>query len=121
LTVIDSILESIAVTPALPDNSDNLPIGSTQQFVATGTYSDTTTANITLNVTWVSSDEDVAYFNNYWDVTGSILVALAVGTTDITATLEGKTSNIIAVTVTGPSDTPVVTDPAAPVTTNAST
>ena len=44
-------LVSIAVTPA---NATNL-VGATQQFTATGTYSDGSTQNITSQATWTSS------------------------------------------------------------------
>ena len=44
-------LVSIAVTPA---NATNL-VGATQQFTATGTYSDSSTQNITSQATWTSS------------------------------------------------------------------
>ena len=42
-------LTSIAVTPANPTISTG---GGTQQFTATGTYSDLSTQNITTQVTW---------------------------------------------------------------------
>ena len=45
-------LTSIAVTPANPI----IAPGATQQFTATGTYSDGTTQDITTSVTWSSSD-----------------------------------------------------------------
>lgn len=48
-------LTSIAVTPAAPIITQ----GQTQQFVATGTYSDSTTAVITNSVTWSSSNTGV--------------------------------------------------------------
>jgi hypothetical protein len=121
LTVSSATLTSIAIEAALPNNTAALPVGDIQMFKATGTYSDGTTANITTNVVWVSSDVTKAYFNNYWDTNGEALVALAAGATNITATLDGKTSNIIGVTVTGASTTPTVTAPAAPAITNAST
>ena len=44
-------LTSIAVTPANP----TIQTGATQQFTATGTYSDNTTQNITSQVTWASN------------------------------------------------------------------
>jgi len=49
-------LSSIAVTPATP----TILIGATQQFVATGTYSDNTTAVITNSVVWASASPAVA-------------------------------------------------------------
>ena len=50
LTVTAPALQSIAVTPANP----SITKGATQQFTATGTYSDSTTQNITASVTWTS-------------------------------------------------------------------
>ena len=53
-------LMSIAVTPANP----TIPTGGTQQFTATGTYSDQSTQNITTQVTWSSSNTSVATISN---------------------------------------------------------
>ena len=53
-------LSSIAVAAASPDNSANLAVGATQQFTATGTYSDGTTPDISSQVTWASSDPSIA-------------------------------------------------------------
>ena len=55
LTVTAATLASIAVTPASP----SIGKGATQQFVATGTYSDNSTQNlITSTVTWSFGDDD---------------------------------------------------------------
>ena len=54
LTVTAATLVSIAVTPANP----SIAKGTTQQFTATGTYSDSSTANITSSVTWSSGTAD---------------------------------------------------------------
>jgi len=45
-------LVSIAVTPAAP----SIVAGTDQQFTATGTYSDATTADLSATATWASSD-----------------------------------------------------------------
>lgn len=45
-------LASLAVTPA----NININIGSTQQFTATGTFPDGTTADLTSQASWISSD-----------------------------------------------------------------
>ena len=45
-------LVSIAVTPATP----TIAAGTDQQFIATGTYSDASTADISASATWASSD-----------------------------------------------------------------
>jgi streptogramin lyase len=49
-------LASIAVTPAAPD----IGVGTTQQFTATGTFSDSSTKNLTSTVSWSSSNGAVA-------------------------------------------------------------
>ncbi len=52
LTVTSATLVSIAVTPANPQ----IVYQTQQAFTATGTYSDSSTQNITNSVTWASSD-----------------------------------------------------------------
>ena len=53
-------LTSIAVTPGNP----SISTGATQQFTATGTYSDLSTQNITTQVNWSSSNQPVATISN---------------------------------------------------------
>ena len=53
-------LVSIEVTPADPSIAN----GTTQQFTATGTYTDASTQDLTAAVTWSSSDEGVATISN---------------------------------------------------------
>jgi len=79
LTVSSSAaLQSIAVSPASP----SIAAGGTQQFTATGTYSDNSTKNITTSVTWKSSN---AVFATIGATTG-LATGVAAGTTQITAT-----------------------------------
>ncbi len=56
LTVTAATVVSIAITPAKP----TIAPGKTQQFTATGTYTDKTTANLTTQVKWSSSVPTVA-------------------------------------------------------------
>jgi hypothetical protein len=78
LTVTAPLLVSIAVTPANP----SVPATTTQQFTATGTYSDGSTQNLTGAVTWASSNTAVA------TISGSGLASgLSSGTSMISATL----------------------------------
>ncbi|MEA3223278.1 MAG: Ig-like domain-containing protein, partial [Thermodesulfobacteriota bacterium] len=81
LTVTAAVLESIEVTPA----DSEIPLGNAQQFTATGTYSDSSTQDITTSVTWSSSDTGVATISN---ASGSEGLAASIneGTTTITAT-----------------------------------
>jgi hypothetical protein len=87
-------LTSIAVTPASPAN---LAVGATQQFTATGTYADNSTANVTSQVTWASSNTGTATISAAGLATG-----VAAGTTNITASLSGVTSPVVGLTVVGP-------------------
>jgi Bacterial Ig-like domain (group 2) len=73
LTVSAATLRSIVITPANPSIQD----GATQQFIATGTYSDRSTQNITTGVTWSSGRTNVAAISN---VAGSNGLATSVGT-----------------------------------------
>ena len=87
--VSDAVLTSIAVTPINP----SVPLGLTQAFTATGTFTDNTTLDLTTEVTWASSDATVAQISNADD--HGVATTLAKGTTDITATLGdvvGKTT-----------------------------
>ena len=60
-------LNSIAVTPGNP----SINTGATQQFTATGSYSDGSTQNLTNQVTWTSSDAAVATINASGLATGA--------------------------------------------------
>jgi trimeric autotransporter adhesin len=80
LTVTNATLTSIAISPANP----NISSGSSEQFVATGTFSDSTTQNLTNQVTWTSSTVSVAVINS----TGLATTA-GKGTTTIKAALNG--------------------------------
>ncbi len=89
-------LTGVSVTPANPTVAN----GSTQQFTATGTYSDGSTADLTGTVTWTSSDPTVATV----DASG-LLTAVAPGTVTVTAT-SGSVSGATTATVPAP---PVLT------------
>jgi uncharacterized protein YjdB len=77
LTVNSATLTSISVTPTTP----SLTLGITQQFTATGTYSDGTSYNITTQVTWRSSNTSMATVNS-----SGLATAVAAGTPIISAT-----------------------------------
>jgi uncharacterized protein YjdB len=94
LTVTDAVLVSIDVTPVNP----SVALGRTQPFVATGTFSDATTQDLTTQVTWVSGDETIATISNAAGSQG-VATTLAVGSTTITATLDGI-SGVSTLTVT---------------------
>ena len=82
LTVTSAVLSVIAVTPLNP----SIAIGTTQQFVATGTYSDSSTRDITQFVTWISTVPSVASISNAGNQKG-LATGVKVGSTVITAAL----------------------------------
>ena len=97
-------ITSLSVAP--PTVSSTL--GNTFQFAASGTFDDTSTADVTSLVTWNSSNAAVATISN---ATGSqgLATGVAVGTTTITATsgsltstaqLKVAPSGIVSLTVT---------------------
>lgn len=88
-------LVSIAVTPVGPSAT----AGNSQQFIATGTYTDQSTADITNQVTWASSNAGVATISNASGSQG-LAAAQSPGTTAITATLGGVASAPDTLTVT---------------------
>lgn len=77
-------LQYILVTP---NAAPSLPKGSTQQFVATGYYSDGNTQSLTTLAAWSSSAITVASINASGQALG-----LAIGNTSITATVGGISS-----------------------------
>jgi len=94
LTVNPAAVVSLAVTPANPF----AVIGTTQQFTATGTFTDNTTQNVTTEVNWSSGTTSVATISN---VSGSqgLASAVAKGMSTISATLDGITgSTVLSVT-----------------------
>ena len=92
LTIIPGLaLSSIAVTPASPVS---LAAVTSQQFTATGMYADGTTADITSNATWMSSNVNVVIFTD-----PGVLTVAGTGNATITASLAGVTSPAVVVTV----------------------
>jgi trimeric autotransporter adhesin len=81
VTVTDPVLRSIDVAPANPA----ILVGRTQQFSATGFFSDGTTTDITTLVVWSSSTPDVAPVSNAAGSQG-LATARAEGQTTIEAT-----------------------------------
>jgi Bacterial Ig-like domain (group 2) len=82
LTVLPKFLTAIVITP----NSVSLQIGATQQFTATGSYNDGSTANITSSVAWASSTPGVASVS-----AAGVATAVAAGSAAITAATSGVT------------------------------
>jgi uncharacterized protein YjdB len=77
LTVIPAVLLTITVAPV----ADSIGVGQTEQYTATGNYSDLSTKNLTADVSWSSSDTTAASISS-----GGLTTGLATGLSTITAT-----------------------------------
>jgi uncharacterized protein YjdB len=84
-------LSSIAVSS---DTTGNLGVGVTRQLIATGSYADGTTANISGQVSWKSSNSSIAKISS-----DGLISGVAAGTTDITASKSGITSQSLHLSV----------------------
>src|SRR5579883_507521 len=104
MTVTAAALESIAVTPANP----SVAKGLTQQFTATGTYSDQSTQDLTSQVTWASATTSVATIT-----TAGLATGVSTGTSSISATLTGVTGSTV-LTVTAATLQSIAVTPANP-------
>ncbi|MBQ1783162.1 MAG: Ig-like domain-containing protein, partial [Gammaproteobacteria bacterium] len=103
LTVTDAVVTAIQVTPA----TVSMAKGYSQSLVATATYSDQTSADISSLVAWRSDDSAVA------TVTASgLLAGVGVGSTTVSASLNGISSNTATVTVTDAELTAIQVTPA---------
>jgi hypothetical protein len=85
-------VSSILITPAVSPR--NLDVGATQQFTAIATFSDGASADVSSQITWLSSNAQVAtiYANG-------LATGITAGSAGITATLSGVTSQATALAV----------------------
>ncbi|HEX3745090.1 MAG TPA: SBBP repeat-containing protein, partial [Bryobacteraceae bacterium] len=104
LTVTAATLVSLAVTPANP----SIVKGQTQQFIATGTYSDSSTQNLTNSVTWTSATPAAATI-----VAGGLATGVGVGTSTISASA-GAIGGSTVLTVTAATLVSLAVTPANP-------
>ncbi len=107
ITVTAAKLVSIAISPANP----TLPAGTSQALLATGTYSDASTLDVTSSAVWSSSSTTVATVSNA-SATQGLVTAIAVGSSTLTATLNGV-SGSTKLTVSAPTITQIVISPIA--------
>jgi hypothetical protein len=92
VTTVAVTLQSVAITPGAP----SVAIGKTQQFTATGTYSDGSTKDLTTSVTWTSSNTGFATIG----AGTGLATGVAAGITQIKAMLGSVVSPNDALTVT---------------------
>ena len=97
-------LTGITITPATPAN---MAKGTTQQFAATGTYSDGSTQNLTSTVTWSSSTASVFTVNS----TG-LVTAVSIGNGQLTASYQGQTATTPVLQVTAATIASIAITPA---------
>ena len=108
LTVTDATLVSIEVSPAAPSIANGL----TQQFTATGRYTDDSTQDLTATVTWAPPTTTVATVSNAADSNGLATAAGAGGTT--VSAISGAVSGGATLTVTDATLVSIEVSPADP-------
>jgi len=86
-------LTSIAIAPISP----NITVGDTQQFTATGHFSDGTTSNITPQSSWSSDNSTVATVENFGTQPG-LATGKSVGKANITVSFTQGSSSVKATT-----------------------
>jgi len=86
LIVTSATLNSISVTPAIA----TITIGGSQQFNATGTFSDGSVFGITGQAVWTSSDANVATMSGH-----GLATSAAAGTASIKAAMNGVNGTAI--------------------------
>ncbi|MCX5823161.1 MAG: Ig-like domain-containing protein, partial [Deltaproteobacteria bacterium] len=97
-----SQLASIEVTPA----TASIPMGAPQQFMATATYTDGSSRDVTASSIWISGTTGVATVNS----ASGLAAGIAIGTSVITADFGGKSGSAI-LTVTAATLSSIVVTP----------
>ncbi len=100
VSVVPPVLVSLAITPANP----SIAAGQTQQFTATGTFTDQTTQNLTSSVTWSSATTTVATIDTAGLATslvqGSSSIGAASGSTNTSTLLTVGPAALVSIAVT---------------------
>jgi len=89
LNILELVLQKITLSP----NTLNISVGTSQSIVATGTFEDNSSYDITSDCNWSSSDPNIA------TVDGGVVTGKSEGNVAITATDANITSNILALEV----------------------
>ena len=97
LTVSNAMVTAMTITPANP----SLASGLTQQFAVSGTFSDSTTQDLTFDATWGPTPGTYATVSND-PASKGLATALKVGVETITATFGVATPATTQLTVTSP-------------------
>ncbi|MFZ0665599.1 MAG: Ig-like domain-containing protein [Acidimicrobiales bacterium] len=94
LTVIPAVLLTISVTPTV----ENLPVGESQQYTATGTYSSGSTVNLTDLATWSSTETNYATVSNASGSQGDV-TGVATGASTISAAYDSITGESLVTVI----------------------
>ncbi len=99
LTVTAATLVSLTVTPV---NAATAP-GTTKQFTATGTFSDSSTQDVTVSALWSSSNPGAATVSNVGLASGLLngttTITAAIGSVSDSTTLTISTAHLVSITV----------------------
>lgn len=100
MTVTPATLLTLAITPANPA----VAAGTILQFIATGTFSDNTTQDMTASVVWSSSAASIASVSPDGKATavssGSAIIYAALETVSASTSLEVTPASLLSVSVT---------------------
>ena len=95
ITVTSASLVSIAVTPGSISAPSSVPIGLTQQMIATGTYTDGSIKPITSGVTWSTSNASASISSSTGVLkgvsTGNVTVSVTAGSGSGSGSVSGST------------------------------
>lgn len=115
ITVTVPEVTSVALTPADP----TIGFDTTQQFTLIATYDDDSTADVTEEAEWTSSDEDIATINADGLASavgaGETTITGSIGGQDASTTLTVSDAQLVAINIT-PSDWTVPAGTAGPLT-----
>lgn len=103
LSVTAAVLSSIAIVP----DSASTVAGLTRNYSAIGTYSDTSTQNITQSVVWSVSDTSKATIDNSL-VNKGVLTAIEAGSVQVTAQISSLSGSTSATILAGDTTPPTV-------------
>jgi uncharacterized protein YjdB len=93
---------------AISPSTATVAVGATAQFAAMATYSDSSTANVTNTATWTTAKATLAMVNS-----SGMLTGVAVGSTTVTATLNGVSAQAtVTVPVAAKTLTSITVSPA---------
>lgn len=96
IVVTDAVLNKIEVTPAA---SQTIAKGTNVQLKATGTFSDTTTEDLTSSVVWTNPDDSIAKIDSLGSVVGNDTGTVDFSASKVNTMNETITSNSVEVVV----------------------